>query len=101
MRPELRNEMLRILANAEEGHVITRHFGMPAIELEALDMLEDAGAVSMEAGYAKLTIDGYDYYQELKRPRRYWLGKHVTPRFVFWTGSIAVIVIAALILRFL
>ena len=101
MRPELRNEMLRILANAEEGHVLTRHFGMSAIELEALDLLEDAGVVSMESGYAKLTIDGYDYYQELKGSRRYWLRKHVTPRVVFWTGSIAVIVIAALILRFL
>lgn len=55
----------------------------------------------MESGYAKLTIDGYDYYQELKGSRRYWLRKHVTPRVVFWTGSIAVIVIAALILRFL
>lgn len=93
--------MLRILANAEEGHVLTRHFGMSAIELEALDLLEEAGAVSMESGYAKLTIDGYDYYQELKGSRRYRLRKHVTPRVVFWTGSIAVIVIAALILRFL
>ncbi len=93
--------MLRILADAEEGHVLTRHFGMSAIELEALDLLEEVGAVSMESGYAKLTIDGYDYYQEWKGSRRYWLRKHVTPRVVFWTGSIAVIVIAALILRFL
>ena len=101
MRPELRNEMLRILANAEEGRVLTRHFGMSDIEREALDLLEDAGAVSMESGYAKLTMDGYDYYQELKGSRGYLLRKHVTPRVVFWIGAIGVTVIAGLVLRFL
>ena len=50
---------------------------MPNITLEALELLENVGAVSMDSGYAKITPLGYDYYQELRTPRRYWLGNNV------------------------
>ena len=104
MRPALRNEVLSIfgqLANPEEGYLLTRHFGMPNITLEALELLENVGAVSMDSGYAKITPLGYDYYQELRTPRRYWLGNNVAPRAIKRGGSLLGAVIAGLIVLFL
>ena len=104
MRPALRNEVLSIfgqLANPEEGYLLTRHFGMPNITLEALELLENVGAVSMDSGYAKITPLGYDYYRELRAPRRYWFTENVAPQIIRWGGSVSVAVTAGLIVLFL
>ena len=104
MRPALRNEVLSILGrltNPESGYLLTRRFGMPNITLEALELLENVGAVSMDSGYAKITPLGYDYYQELRAPRRYWLGNNVAPRAIKRGGSLLGAVIAGLIVLFL
>lgn len=76
MRPELRTEMIDLLEEAQskpEG--IVRGFGPNQGQtFEALDLLEERGDLQRKAtGHWTITIQGYDYYKELKAPRTAWL----------------------------
>ncbi len=84
MRPELREEILRILGKLadprEEQFALTVFFGDPAITHEVVGLLTASGAL-LEVGtsaYA-ITIPGYDYYERLHAPRRHWLSNNWFP----------------------
>ena len=104
MQPELRKEMLRVLeelANGEAGHRITSNFKTPVITYEAVRLLEGIDALSVNSpSDARITIQGYDYYEKLKAPRAYWLKNNWFPVAVLSVSSL-VTVVASLIVTLL
>lgn len=100
MRPELREEMLRILDELSEGKAerIALAFGKQSLlTIEAIDLLEESGALQeIAAKQYKITVQGYDYRKKLKAPWRYWLGKNWFPVAVLVVSSL-VTVVASLI----
>ena len=81
MRPELRNEMLRILEERFKGEMLPLHFGDEGLTFEAVYLLREYGALeeTESIGAYRITIQGYDYYQKLKAPQVYWLRKNWFP----------------------
>ena len=76
MRPELRTEMLCILEEAmSKPEGIVRGFRKNQdLTLVALDLLEERGDLQRKsASHWTITIQGYEYYKELKAPRIAWL----------------------------
>ena len=72
MRPELRDEMLRILEALANGdwRAAVRNFGMPLLTLEAIDFLEESGTIGMKGNRPFITTTGYDHLKASQRP---WL----------------------------
>ena len=83
MRPELRNEMVRILEEASKGGAkgkIVYFQGEDLLTFEAIGVLEESGALRRESsGQYNITLRGYDYHVELKAPWRYWLVNNWLP----------------------
>ena len=93
MRSELRKEMIRVLESSSnaglEGLILAsgRH---SALALEAIGLLEEVGALwEVEKNRYLITIRGYDYIQELKAPKRYWVRQNWFP--------VAVLVVSSLV----
>ena len=102
MRPELRNEMLRILEERSKGKFAGQHFGSEGLNIEAVYLLTDYGALEGTESTRpyRITIRGYDYYQKLKAPRVYWLRKNWFPVAVLVSTSLVTVaanVISALL----
>jgi len=95
MRSELRKEMLRILeelTNAEPDYRFVLQFGIPDLTMEAVRLLADIGALSTESGHDfAITFRGYDYYQEWKAPRAFWLKENWFPLAVLLVSSLATV----------
>ena len=94
MRPELRDEMLRILGEFVTGEreILAPTFGPTSrLELEAIGLLTGVGALS-EVGPKryKVTIRGYDYYEELKGPRIYRFRKRWIPETLSWAKGVII-----------
>ena len=100
MRSDLRKEMLRILeesAKAETDDRLVLAIGAPALTREAVQLLKDSGAfLRCAKDDSTITIRGYDYYQQLKAPRAFWLKQNWFPVAVLLVSSLAT-VIASLI----
>ena len=81
MRPELRTEMLRILEELSEGEIVVLQWGDERLSFEAVSLLEEHGALEETESTSsyRITISGYDYYQELKAPWVYWFTKNWFP----------------------
>ena len=92
MRPELRNEMLRILEELSKGKVegIALVFGKnDLLTLEAIALLAEHGALEQRStSHYRVTISGYDYYQKLKAPLVYWAKKNWFPVAVLIVSSV-------------
>ena len=94
MRPELRDEMLRILEEFVTGEreLLAPTFGTTSrLEIEAIGLLTGVGALS-EVGpkMYKVTIRGYDYYEELKGPRTYRFRKRWIPETLSWAKGVII-----------
>ena len=89
MRPELRKEMLRILEQSSDGKMIVLTLGDDILTHEAVRLLESHGALDTYRSSNRITVTGYDYYQELKSPRFYWLRQNWFP--------VAVLVVTSLV----
>ena len=78
MRSELRNEMLRVLEEAQGVDGIVLSFGKhQELTIEAVQLLEAYGALwRRESDRYTITIHGYKYREALKAPRGYWLEKN-------------------------
>ncbi len=100
MRPELREEMLRILEELSKGEPIGMTFGDSSLTIEAIPLLVEHGAVSNSAnGAYKITTLGYEYYKQLKSPLPYWLKENwlrLCGLIVAIAGVVAGILIAVL-----
>ena len=99
MRPELRKEMLRILEELSKAETEAVSFGpgVGSLTVESIQLLFGNGALSEEiANKYRITIRGYDYYQEMKAPRKYWVKKNWFPVGVLTVSSV-VTVVASLI----
>ena len=94
MRPELRNEMLRILEQSSKGEIVVPRFGSGRLTIEAVYLLAEYGALEKtgSASPHRITIPGYDYYQKLKAPRVYWLRKNWFPVAVLILTSLVTVV---------
>ena len=83
MRPELRDQMLRILEDLSKGEdgFISVSFGkQDHLTFEAVGLLVEHGALSEEPGKVyKISVRGYDYYDALKAPKVYWVRKNWFP----------------------
>ena len=102
MRPELRNEMLRILEERFKGEMLPLHFGDEGLTFEAVYLLREYGALEETESTSayRITIPGYDYYQKLKAPRVHWLRKNWFPVAVLIVTSVVTVsadVISALL----
>ena len=99
MRPELRNEMLRILEEFSNGKPLVLHFGDEGLIFEAVYLLTEYGALedSDSISSYRITIPGYDYYQKLKAPRVYWLRKNWFPVAVLISTSVVTVLVSALL----
>ena len=92
MRPQLRTKMLSILEESSEGKLrgVVLHYGDDPLKIEAVHLLSRHGALEEKGSSSyKITISGYDYYQELKSPRVYWIKKNWFP--------VAILVVTSLI----
>ena len=101
MRAELRSEVLGILKELTEGnrHVITLPVGT-SLRTDAVFLLEEHGALEGRGGGYRITISGYDYYDQLKAPRAHWVKKNWFPVAVLAVSSVVTVVanvIAALL----
>ena len=97
MRPELRTEMLRILeeltTGKEDGVQVHREGEGDRLKSKAADLLKEHGALEkVNDNYYRITISGYDYYQELKSPEIYWFKKNWFPLAVLALTALAMIV---------
>ena len=99
MRPELRNEMLRILEESSNGKPLFLHLGSDRLIVEAVNLLTEYGALegSDSTSSHMITILGYDYYQKLKAPRVYWLWKNWFPVAVLISTSVVTVLVSALL----
>ena len=99
MRPELRNEMLRILEEFFKGKTLVLHFGDEGLIFEAVYLLTECGALEETESTSsyRITIPGYDYYQKLKAPRVYWLRKNWFPVAVLISTSVVTVLVSALL----
>ena len=102
MRSELRGEMLRILGRLSEGDeqdlVLT--FNPDPLRLEAVLLLTEHGALEDRDSVYRITISGYDYYEQLKSPVPYWVKRNWFPLAVLVVSSVVTVaanVIAALL----
>ncbi len=100
MRPELREETLRILEEFSKGEPIGMTFGDSPLTIEAIPLLVEHGAVSKSAnGAFKITTLGYEYHKQLKSPLLYWLKENwlrLCALVVAIAGVVAGILIAVL-----
>ena len=101
MRPELRDEMLRILKEFVSGEreILAPTFGsMSSLGFEAIELLKSNSTLA-EVGHKqyRITIQGYDYYEELRKPRIYRFKKRALPEFGSWTKGVIIGVIGSLI----
>ena len=91
-QPQLRTKMLSILEESAKGKLkgVVLNFGDDPLKKEAVYLLSEHGALkeTESSSFYKITLSGYDYYQELKSPRAYWIKKNWFP--------VAVLVVAAL-----
>ena len=94
MRPELRNEMLRILEELSNGKEQYLYFEGGGPTVEAVYLLEKYGALEETESTSsyRITMPGYDYYQKLKAPRVYWLRKNWFPVAVLILTSLVTVV---------
>ena len=94
MRPELRNEMLRILEELSTGEEVVLYFAGGGPTVEAVYLLAEYGALeeTQSGSSHRITIPGYDYYQKLKAPRVYWLRKNWFPVAVLILTSVVTVV---------
>ena len=57
-----------------ESNGVTLQFGVSSLRLEAVDLLTGVGALwERSPKYFKITNSGYEFYEQLKAPRIYWL----------------------------
>ena len=76
MRSDVQKEARRILEAVADGdwEAALRKNGRPPVNFEAIDFLEQCGAIGrMGNGPPFITPTGYDYYEKLKEPKVYWL----------------------------
>lgn len=95
MRPELRTEMLRILEDFTEGksETLPLSLGSDSLTVSAALLLAEYGALDRrDPGDFRITILGYDYYEKLKSPKRYWVKNNWFPVGVLAVTLLAVIV---------
>lgn len=101
MRPELRDEMLRILKEFVTGEreILAPTFGsMSSLGFEAIELLKSNGALSeVSHKQYRITIRGYDYFEELRKPRIYRFNKRTLPEIGSWTKGVIVGVVGGLI----
>ena len=95
MRPQLRTKILSILEESSKGELegVILHMGDDPLKFEAVHLLSEHGALKTESSsFYKITFSGYDYYQELKSPRVYWLKKNWFPVAVLVVTSMMTVV---------
>ena len=96
MRPQLRTEMLSILEELSKGKLegVILNFGGDPLKFEAVYLLLEHGALeeTESSSSYRVTISGYDYYQELKSPRVYWIKKNWFPVAVLVVTSMMTVV---------
>ena len=93
MRAELRKEMLRLLKEHSRGETVVNPMGQSDLTYEALHLLREHGALEgKNISVCRITISGYDYYQQLKAPRKYWAKKNWFPVSVLIVSGAAPIV---------
>ena len=96
MRPQLRTKMLSILEESSKGKLkgVILHYGDDPLKIEAVYLLSEHGALeeTHSSSSYKITISGYDYYQELKSPRVYWIKKNWFPVAVLVVTSMITVV---------
>ena len=99
MPPELRKEMLRILGELynAEGMGYPLSLGDPPQTVDAVLMLEGIGALSKESH--RITLAGYEYYEQLKAPRRYWLKQNWFPVGVLLLSSLVTVISSLLVVH--
>ena len=89
MRAELRNEVLCVLEALSKGEIITMHMGDSKLTFEAISLLEEHRVLKEESTSSyRITLSGYDYYQQLKAPRIYWLKQNWFPVCVFLSSPL-------------
>ena len=78
MRPELRKEVLRILEELSTGNwqVTLLTTGTPLVTHEAVDLLEESGAIWGRGSRKIVTTRGYEHLEGLNAPRRFWFKKN-------------------------
>ena len=80
MSNELRKEVrssLGALVNAEPGTFIFINLATPDIDRDAINYLNDIGALQdIGTGTFRLTAYGWEYYEKLTAPRSYFLQKN-------------------------
>ena len=68
--------------------------GEERLRFEAVYLLAEYGAVEQteSSGAYRITISGYDYFEELRKPRwLYWLGKNWFPVAVLVVTSVVTV----------
>ena len=100
MRSELRKEMLRILEELSnpEAKPYVYEATTPRLTVDAVELLRGAKAISEKGSDpGKITIQGYDYYRQLKAPRRYWLEQNWFPVAVLTVSSVVTVVTSLIV----
>ena len=95
MRPELRKEMLRTLEDLSktETEAVSIGPGVGSLRVEAIQLLFGNAALSeVIADKYRITLRGYEYYKELKAPRKYWVKKNWFPVAVLILSSVVTVV---------
>ena len=99
MRTELRNEVLRVLEGLSKGEITTMHMGDSKLTFEAISLLKEHRALKEESTSSyRITLSGYDYYQQLKAPRVYWLKQNWFPVGVLFVSSVAPVVSSLMVI---
>ena len=94
-QPQLRTKMLSILEESSTGKLkgVVLNFSDDPLKIEAVHLLSEHGALkeSESSSFYKITLSGYDYYQELKSPRVYWIKKNWFPIAVLVVATLSVV----------
>ena len=92
--------MLRILEEQSDadGKPLVLTMGIPALRHDASNLLKGVGALSEDgSGIFRISIRGYEYYQELKAPRGYWIKKNWFPVAVLVLSSVVTVVTSLIV----